>query len=152
MSRKTAREVAMKIAFANLLGGDAQYMDALSNLSDTPGTVPIPTDEDMAFADELKNGVSEKSVELDETIKNLLRNWDIERLPKIDLVILRIALYELIYEPDVPRGAIINEAVRLAKKFGSDDSSTSYINGILGAYVRGERFDGEALADEHTES
>ena len=134
MSRKTAREVAMKIAFANLLGGDAEYIDALSDLSDIEER-PLPTEEDIKFANELKTGVLEHAAELDERIQTHLNKWDVDRLPKIELIILRIAMYELEYEPNVPRGAIINEAVRLAKKFGGD-SATSYINGVLGAYVR----------------
>lgn len=148
MSRKTAREVAMKIAFANLLGGDAEYQDALSNLSDGEHH-PLPTEDDILFAAELKSGVTEHAEELDENIRPYLKNWELERLPKIDLVILRIAMYELIYEPEVPRGAIINEAVRLAKKFGSD-SATSYINGVLGAFVRAQGTDGSEECDTET--
>lgn len=132
MSRKTAREVAMKITFARLLGGEAIYNDVLEK-SDSDRT---PTVEDIAFADKLVAGVEAHSEELDNLINEYAKNWTTERLPKVDLVILRIALYELIHSEN-PSGAIINEAVALAKRF-CDEKSYQYINGILGSYVRRE--------------
>lgn len=130
MSRKTAREVAMKISFARLLGGDAAYKDVLekSELSKTP------TEDDIAFADNIVSGIEAHCQELDALINDYAKNWTAERLPKVDLVILRIAFYELLYS-DNPSGAVINEAVALAKRY-CDDKSYQYINGILGSYVR----------------
>ena len=122
----------MKITFARLLGGEAIYNDVLEK-SDSEKT---PTEEDIAFADKLIDGVQAHSEELDTLINEYAKNWTTERLPKVDLVILRIALYELMHSEN-PTGAIINEAVALAKRF-CDENSYQYINGILGSYVRRE--------------
>ena len=74
-------------------------------------------------------------VELDSLIAKYSKGWKLNRIPKVNLAILRIAVYEIIFENDTPDSVAINEAVELAKKYsGSDDSA--FINGILGAVVR----------------
>ena len=73
--------------------------------------------------------------ELDREISEKLEGWKIGRLGKVELAILRLALYEIRYDDDVPTGAAINEAVELAKKFGQDNSG-QFINGILAKFAR----------------
>ena len=73
--------------------------------------------------------------ELDGKIAAHSRNWTVERMPKVDLTILRMAVYELKYMPEVPVGATINEAVELSKQF-CEDKSSGFINGILGSVAR----------------
>ena len=73
--------------------------------------------------------------ELDQTINHVSSGWKTSRMSKVDLTILRLAVYELKYDEDVPVKVAINEAVELAKKFGQDESA-SFINGILGAVAR----------------
>ncbi|MDE5933652.1 MAG: transcription antitermination factor NusB [Lachnospiraceae bacterium] len=79
-----------------------------------------------------------KIVEKLETIDNMLNsraeNWDTARMGKVDLTILRLAVYEITFDEDVPTGVAINEAVELAKKFGQDASS-GFVNGILAKFV-----------------
>ena len=80
-----------------------------------------------------KDGV--RIAELDEKIAELAIGWSVERMPKVDLSILRVALYEMMYMDKIPSSVSINEAVELAKRFGGDRSS-AYINGMLGTFAR----------------
>ena len=71
-----------------------------------------------------------KLKEIDESINAAARGWKTSRMGKVDLTLIRLAVYEIKYEEDIPVGVAINEAVELAKKYGSDDSP-SFINGVL---------------------
>ena len=84
----------------------------------------------FSFAIKLINGVIEKSTEIDQKIEFLTKNWSFERIAYVDLAILRLAIYELIYCEDIPPIVSINEALDIAKIF-SNDNSTKFINGIL---------------------
>ena len=84
------------------------------------------------FANQLFEGASRSSVELDELISKFAVNWRLERIAAIDRAVLRLALYEL-RGSETPHKVIINEAVDLAKKFSSEESG-SFVNGILDAY------------------
>lgn len=75
---------------------------------------------------------------IDELIESSLNKWSFDRLFKIDLSILRVAVFELLYNRDTPKEIVINEAVEIAKKFGTDDSP-KFINGILGTLIRSEK-------------
>ncbi|HJF54192.1 MAG TPA: transcription antitermination factor NusB [Limosilactobacillus coleohominis] len=88
------------------------------------------------YLDELVSGVQEHQADLDAIISTYLtNNWTIDRLARPNLVILRIALYELQYEKELPAPIVINEALELAKSF-SDDKSRRFINGVLGHYEK----------------
>ncbi len=131
MSRKTAREVAMKLAFARLFGGEDTYEAIL----DKSGIVEKPTEDDMAYSNEVLAGIEEHSGELDEKIKELAIGWSIDRIPKVDLSVMRVAMYEMLYMDKIPSSVSINEAVELAKRFGGE-KSPAYINGMLGTLAR----------------
>lgn len=75
---------------------------------------------------------------IDELIESSLNKWSFDRLFKIDLSILRVAVFELLYNRDTPKEIVINEAVEIAKKFGTHDSP-KFINGILGTLIRSEK-------------
>ncbi|MDD3919788.1 MAG: transcription antitermination factor NusB [Eubacteriales bacterium] len=127
MSRRTAREVAMKVAFARLLGGEETYESIL----DQSGIEEAPTEEDMQYADAVVNGVNEHLADLDAKIEECAVGWKLTRMPRVDICILHIAVYEMLYREDIPESVSINEAVELAKRFGGE-KSPSYINGVLG--------------------
>jgi len=127
MSRKTAREVAMKLVFSHMLGGEDTYEAVL----DKSGIEELPTKEDCSYANSVFSGVEEHLEEIDALISELAIGWSIERMPRVDLSILRIAVYEMLYIKNIPASVSINEAVELAKVFGGDRSS-AYINGMLG--------------------
>ena len=84
-----------------------------------------------ALAQEVLEGIGEKQKEIDATINDLSIGWRIDRMPKVDLSILRVAIFEMLYRDDIPQSVSINEAVELAKEFGGERSS-AYINGMLG--------------------
>lgn len=138
MSRKIAREVAMKHAFARLFGCEDNYADIL----DKSDIEEQPTVDDLAYAQEVLSGIQEHAEEIDALIRELAINWSIERMPRVDLSILRVAIYEMLYLDDIPESVSINEAVELAKRFGGERSS-AYINGMLGTLSK-RRAKGEA--------
>jgi N utilization substance protein B len=76
----------------------------------------------------------EKLDEIDAVINESVKGWKTSRMAKVDLTLLRLAVYEIRYEEDVPQGVAINEAVELAKKYGTDDSA-SFVNGVLAKIV-----------------
>ena len=87
--------------------------------------------EDDEFIDCLVNGVLEHSDEVDHLIRENSTNWKLERVSRVSHTLLRLAVYEMVYEKDIPDSVSINEAVNLAKKFaGVQDAS--YLNGVLG--------------------
>ena len=88
-------------------------------------------DEDVPFFDALVNGVCEKRDELDAVYSKYLKDWKQDRLPKVDVVILRISVFEMLYMEDIPVSVSVNEAVILTKKYSSEESK-GYVNAILG--------------------
>ena len=90
----------------------------------------------VQFAQELLSGVSKNRLGLDNVITRYAPAWPVSQLSVIDRNILRIALFELIYTPGTPRKTAINEAVELAKIFGSE-SSARFVNGVLGSAMSG---------------
>lgn len=93
------------------------------------------TVEDKGFIKRLVLGVSEKQDELDKFLQPLAPDWPIQTIARMDRIVLRIGVYELLHEDDVPAKVAINEAVELAKSFGNENSS-KFINGVLGTAVR----------------
>ncbi len=125
--------------------GDADVsLDAIltRNITRYEGTV-----EDKDFIDRLVRGVHAKAAELDERLQPIAPEWPIDQIARMDRVVLRMGLYELLYEPDVPPKVVINEAVELAKAFGSENSS-KFVNGVLGTALR--QRDGDDAAPDDT--
>ncbi len=91
--------------------------------------------EDEAYFLDIVYGVINSRDELDEKFVPFLKRWKLERLPMTDRIILEIAVYEILTVEDIPTSVSINEAVKLAKKFGTE-SSSSYINGVLSNFVK----------------
>lgn len=92
--------------------------------------------DDTAFVERLVQGVLEKQDELDKQLAPLAPEWPIEQIGRIDRAVLRLGLYELVFSKDkVPHKVVINEAVELAKAFGSDNSG-KFVNGVLGTAYR----------------
>lgn len=91
--------------------------------------------DDKAFIEALVTGVSSHEKELDETLQPVAPEWPIEQIARTDRIILRMGLYELVHGEDVPPKVVINEAVELAKAFGSENSSR-FVNGVLGTVLR----------------
>lgn len=93
------------------------------------------TVDDKAFIEKLVEGVAAHEKDLDDRLRPLAPEWPIEQIARMDRTVLRIGLYELLHEKDVPPKVVINEAVELAKAFGGDNSS-KFVNGVLGTALK----------------
>ena len=144
MSRKNAREDSFKLVFEALINKSepdekiADYIEKVmtGEMEEEPLFINKPVKDDNEYVKKVFIGVCEKSDELDEIIKANLRGWELSRVSKISLAAVRLALYEIIYLEDIPASVAINEAVELAKKYDGVEAA-SFVNGILGTYVKG---------------
>ena len=93
----------------------------------------------LEYISEVVRGVGLHNAELDEYIEKYSEKWDFDRISRTALAIMKTAMYEVLYMPDVPNGVAINEAVELAKKY-EEPEVVPFVNGILGAFVKGESF------------
>lgn len=125
MGRKAAREIAVKLLFQFEFQKDnreEQFEDILSENNFTPN--------DCKYISKVINGVKEKVDEIDILIKKYAKGWDPARMSKVDLSVLRLSMYEVLYCEDIPYSVTVNEAVEIAKKYSSNEAG-SFINGIL---------------------
>lgn len=125
MSRRKGREQAFIFLFQSLFTNEG--IDQIIESSKIAEDIEV-----SEFAVQLFNGVKKRNGEIDQYIRRNIKGWKIERLSKTAITILRIAVYEMIYETNIPNAASINEAVELAKKYG-DKEEFSYVNGVLGS-------------------
>ena len=131
MDRSLAREIAMKMLYAASLGG-VETMDEALAQSDLKDTL---SGSDKTLLENLVAGVTDHQAELDAVIEKYAQGWALNRLARVDLTIMRMAVYEMMHRPEIPVGATINEAVELAKKY-AEDKSSGFINGILGSAAK----------------
>ena len=123
--RREGRELALQALYAVDLNPN-EKMEPLRLVREN-ARVPAPA---RAFAEELVTGVQVNREEIDRMINVQSKNWVITRIARVDLNILRIATFELLYRSDIPKNVTINEAIEVAKKFGTDESP-AFINGNL---------------------
>jgi transcription antitermination protein NusB len=124
-ARTLGREAALQMLYAREASGNMTPEVIVGFWRETPSDA-----EGRAYADELVRGVARELVAIDESITKASENWRLERMARVDRNVLRIATYELMHERDVPRSVALDEAVNLAKKFGSEDSG-KFVNGVL---------------------
>lgn len=124
-TRRLGRELALQALYAV----DLNPVEPRRLLADFWENNPSPADTRI-YAEKLLTGVLEHREELDLLIKDKARHWALSRMARVDLNLLRLAAYELLRCNDVPKKVIINEAIEIAKKYGSEDSP-AFINGIL---------------------
>lgn len=86
----------------------------------------------------LVEGVADHTTEIDAVIARLATGWSLDRMPALDLLVLRLGSFELVHRPDVPTAVVIDEAVELAKRFSTDDSGR-FVNGVLASVARESR-------------
>ena len=128
MTRREARETAFILLFEKTFT-DENMPDIVEKARDARDLEPD------SFALHLADSVADKLAKLDEIIEPALRNWSKERLSRVALTVLRLAVFEMRYEEDTPDSVAINEAVEIAKKFGGAEDA-QYINGVLGTLAR----------------
>jgi len=131
MTRIAARNAALQLLYENMMGG-------VGGLETVSGLLELTPDDDaQSYLDDVLTGVRRESDALDERITRYLVDWTIDRLARVDLAILRLAVYELSFRNDIPTPVSINAAVDLAHTFSTPEAA-SFINGVLGSLVREE--------------
>ncbi len=130
MGRKHARESSMKLLY---------QMEVLEEFDITKVEEFYLeneySEEEKEYISSVVNGIIENIKDIDIYINRNMDSWSINRLAKVDLSILRISIYEILYRDDIPTEVSINEAVEIAKKYSTEESS-KFINGILGGFVK----------------
>lgn len=124
-NRRRAREVSLKILYAQDVahGSPLLELNYLSHDDDLPAEV-------VTFSQFLIEGVAQHKKEIDDIIEKKALHWRLSRMFSIDRNVLRLAAFELMYCTDVPVSVIIDEAIELAKKYGTEESA-SFVNGLL---------------------
>ena len=144
MSRITARAAAMQMIYEKLSGGQGGE-DTLKMVYDelrqdgVPGVECVgqkePGAEDRAYIFRVLEGVIDKRFLIDEKIEKAAKGWTLDRMPLIDLTVMRLAVWEMMYEKDVPGSVSIAEALELTERY-SDPDDKKFVNGVLGTILR----------------
>jgi len=138
-NRHLGRIVAMQTLYEyDFRGGEAKQVELRPVLDRNLGEFSNSID-DTNFVEDVVDGVRQNEVEIDSVIGPAAPEWPVSQIAKIDKVILRIGVYELMIKRDVPPKVAINEAVELAKAFGGENSS-KFVNGVLGTIYRKSNF------------
>lgn len=131
MTRRELRENVFKMLFRVEFHEEGEMPDQLGMMDDELENIK---EEDAAYINHKCSDIIAKIPELDEAINASTTGWKTTRMGKVDLSIIRLAVYEIKYEEDVPAKVAINEAVELAKAYGTDNSA-SFVNGVLAKFV-----------------
>lgn len=132
MSRRVLREQLFKLLFRIEFNNIEEMQEQCAFFFDD---IDNPIEEkDMDFIQKKFDMIMEKLSEIDAQINEKAKGWTTERMAKVDLTIIRLGVYEILYDGDVPTSVAINEAVELAKKFGQDESY-SFVNGVLARFA-----------------
>ncbi len=126
MGRKASREIAMKLLYQlEIQRGDREEQIETAFLENAVSK------EDKRYILDVVKGVFQNLSLIDSLIENNAKGWKLHRISKVDLSILRLGIYEMIFRKDIPVSVSVNEAVELAKKYSGEDAG-SFVNGILG--------------------
>ena len=150
MTRTAAREIAVHFTFE--LGFTGQTPEELLSQALTRGTfaqigeeeplyAEFPNEKQREYIARLVKGVYDHGPELDGYISKYAIGWKFARLNRVAVAIMRVAMYEILYMQDIPNAAAINEAVEMTKHY-EEPEVVSFVNGILGSFVRGEHIPG----------
>ena len=140
MSRREMREQVFKLLFRVEFNDEDAMLEQKELFFDEDG-VAVSEDDSITVSENVKAEISDKYekiagklTQIDEMINEKAEGWKTGRMGKVDLTILRLAVYEIVYDEDIPTQVAINEAVELAKKFGRDESG-KFVNGVLAKFV-----------------
>ena len=140
LPRREARENAFLLAFSQTFG-DVPLAEALTNHAENDEEHPVD-----GFSKQQLKPKYDHSAEVDDEIRAHLRNWTMERLPRVSLTVLRLAIAEMLFGGENKPGVAINEAVELTKKYGADEDY-QFVNGLLGAVARDHGLNEEAAVE-----
>ena len=131
MRRRKAREHALQILYQLDIKREKPSASVLKNF----WTEYKPDDEVKLFAEEIVKGTFKHLAKINQLIHRCAKNWSLDRMAVVDRNVLRMAVYEILYRLDIPTSVTINEAIEIAKKYGTDESG-SFVNGILDSIAR----------------
>ena len=145
MTRGNARELAVHLIYSRNFTGEEpievvnarlekDYYSLLAEENDV--YADRPSRVQRAYLDTVTAGVASREEDLNATIQKFSIGWDVKRISRLTRCVMQLAMFETLYVDDVPAGVAVSEAVRLAKKYDGDDTG-SFVNGILGSFVRG---------------
>ncbi len=148
-ARRRGRECALQVLYSLDVNASLSAAQALAHYwrafgggpdglrpAGGAGEEPAPVGDDekdasiIAFAEELVNGAIEHQAEIDDIIQRASKNWRLDRMARVDRNLLRLGTYELRFQPDVPAKVVINEAIEVAKRYGTAESP-AFVNGLL---------------------
>jgi N utilization substance protein B len=161
--RRMAREMAVQMLYQSDLGGSAlphifstfdlaEYLAREASQDRRKGMPSVDERDDFSrrrkrvqeafeYAQALVRGTVDDQDRIDEMIRSQADNWRLERMPAVDRNILRLAIYEMLHERDTPKLVVLDEAIELAKKFGSEQSGR-FVNGLLDGLLKQHTFPG----------
>lgn len=142
MSRKYARENAFKVVFTDIKEENSLNWEELAS-EEKDGEIwsgKAPSEEDGKYIENVCTGVKEHAAQIDETIGKYLRGWTIDRINRVCLAALRVAVYEMKYLEGIPAKVSAAEAVAIVKKY-ADEKEGKFVNGVLGEYIKNELSD-----------
>ncbi|GAB7386832.1 transcription antitermination factor NusB [Bacillaceae bacterium] len=134
MKRRQLREKAIQALYEMDMTG-VRPEEALQHVLEEE---PAAEENDLAFLRDLVQGTWMRRGEIDATVSRYLKGWTIDRLANVDRAILRMATYEIVFRDDIPDKVSINEAIELAKRFGTEESA-KFINGVLSSILKGKK-------------
>lgn len=146
MTRADARELAVHLIYSRNFTGEEpaevvalrlnkDYYPQLSSENEIYSE--RPSRKQLQYIDAVVTGVANREEELNQQIQQFSIGWNVSRISRLTRAVLQLAVYEILYVEDVPSGVAVSEAVRLAKKYDGDDTG-SFVNGILGSFVRAQ--------------
>lgn len=133
MSRRIARDICLKSVF-QIDFFEEELLDQINQYIESESV----SQKDLNYINTITKGIIDNKNKIDQLIEKYLKGWKINRLNKVDLAIIRIAVYEMIFLKDTPNAIIINEAIELSKKY-SEEKSTSFINALLDTLSKKEK-------------
>lgn len=131
MKRRRAREYALQILFQLDVRKEKPSATVFKRFWDEHP----PDDEVKTFTEEIVKGTHKHVEKINKQIHACAKNWSLDRMATVDRNVLRMAVYEILYRVDIPASVTINEAIEIAKKYGTDDSG-AFVNGILDSVAR----------------
>jgi transcription antitermination protein NusB len=152
MKRRLARELAVQCLYQMEMN-EVESADAVNMLLEE-ASQENESEHEVRNEEELKNyvlsqvnGIWEAKPAIDDMLEHYLKNWQMSRLSRVDRQVLRLATWEIVFDNDVPAKVAVNEAIELAKHFGTEDSG-KFVNGVLGKMIQ----DVDALRERTSES
>ena len=144
MTRGNARELAVHLIYGRNFTGeepeqvvstrlDKEYYPQLSTENEI--YAERPSKAQLRYIDSVVSGVANREEELNAQIQKFSIGWDVSRISRLTRCVMQLAIYEILFMEDIPTGVAISEAVRLAKKYDSNETG-SFVNGILGSFAR----------------